>query len=230
MKPVNIKEARQKEVRRLLKRQWEISKQISNLGLVKLDKPIRYGWYKEIKITHRVENYKHKEAILEVYNKIEKAIWAKTKEKVAFKWQKETSRHLIYKDVPTLSKKQYNKLSDGAKAICVPFRFYECKHKIKTRYYVKLPKRTYKIKFTRAYITHRKRIDPLLESEYDFIESELYKKGYYNITEAHYSWSNSYWNRRINRQEKLKTNKSLKALKKEKLEDIINDTISWERN
>lgn len=230
MKPVHIKAARQKEVRRLLKRQWEISKQINNLGFIELEKPIRYGWYKEIKITHRVENYKHKEAILEVYNKVEKAIWAKTKEKVAFKWQKETSRHLIYNDVPTLSKKQYNKLSDGAKALCVAFRYYEYKHKIKTRFYVKLPKRTYKIKFTRAYITHRKRIDPELLKERSFIEEQLYKKGYYNITEGFYSWSDYYWKARIDRQEKLKTNRSLKELKKYALEDIINETISWERN
>lgn len=230
MKPVNIKAARRKEVRRLLKRQWEISKQINNLGLIKLEKPIRHGWYKEIIITYRIDIYKHKEAIIEVYNKFKKAIWAKTKEEVEFKWQEQTSEHLIYKDIPTLSKKQYNKLSDAAKSLCTPFRYYAYKHRIKTRYYINIPKRTYRIKFTRAYITHRKRIDPELLKERSFIEEQLYKKGYYNITEGFYSWSDSYWKARIDRQEKLKTNKNLKELKKYALEDIINETISWERN
>jgi hypothetical protein len=230
MKPVHIKEARQKEVRRLLRRQWEISKHLRNLGLIKLEKPIRHGWFKEIIITHRIEIFRNKELILEVYDKFEKDIWARTKDKAEFKWQHQTSQHLIYKDIPTLSKKQYNKLSDGAKGLCIPFQFYSEKHKIKTRFYINIPKGAYKIKFTKAYITHRKRTDPLLESERDFIESQLYKKGYYNITEAYYSYPDPYWKAREYRQEKLKINNSLRELKKYALEDLINDTISWERN
>jgi len=230
MKPVHIKTARQKEVRRMLRRQREISKQLRNLGLIKLDKPIRHGWFKEIIITHRIEIFRNKELILEVYDMFEKAIWARTKDKAEFKWQHHTSQHLIYKDIPTLSKKQYNKLSDGAKRLCIPFQFYTYKHKIKTRFYINIPKGAYKIKFTRAYITHRKRIDPKLLKEDSFIDEQLYKKGYYNITEAYYSYSDPYWKAREYRQEKLKTNKNLKELKKYALEDIINDTISWERN
>lgn len=229
MKPVNIKEQRQKEVRRLLKRQREIWKLQRELGFIKLEKPIRHGWFKEIVITQRIEIFKSKDLILEIYNKFEKAIWARTKEKANFIWQHQTSLHLIYKDIPTLSKKQCNKLSDGAKRLCIPFQFYSEKHKIRTRFYINIPKGAYKIKFSRAYVTHIKRIDPLLESESDLIDQQLEKPQYHNITESYYGYSYN-WSLTIAKQEKLKTKRYLKELKKHTLEDIINDTISWERN
>ncbi len=229
MKPVNIKEQRKKEVRRLLKRQREIWKLQRDLGFIKLEKPIRHGWFKEIVITHRIEIFKNKDLIFEVYNKFENAIWARTKEKAAYKWQHQTSQHLIYKDIPTLSKKQYNKLSEGAKRLCIPFQFYSEKHKIRTRFYINIPKGAYKIKFTRAYITHRKRIDPLLESESDLIAQQLEKPQYYEIEKSYYSYKDN-WGLTIGKQEKLKIKRHLKELKKHALEDIVNDTISWERN
>ena len=53
MKPVNIKETRQKEVRRLQHRQWDLWKQQRELGYIELKHPIRHGWYKEIIITQK---------------------------------------------------------------------------------------------------------------------------------------------------------------------------------
>ncbi|AUC74613.1 hypothetical protein [Olleya sp. Bg11-27] len=229
MKPVNIKTTRQKEVRRLQKRQQEIWKLQRALGYTKLDKPIRHGWYKEIVMTNRIEIYRNKDLILEIYEKLEKAFWAKTKEKAAFKWQHQTSIHLIYKDIPTLSKRQFNKLSDGAKQLCIPFEYYTRKQKLRTRFYTKIPKGSYKIKFTRAYITHRQRIDPEIISETDYIASKLNKKGYYNIAEASNPWKDD-WNDSSYKQEQLRTKRGLNELKKYALEDIIKDTILWERN
>lgn len=222
MKPVNTKEKRIREVRRMLKRQRQIWKEIRNLGLIELKKPIKHGWYKEIVITNRIELYKNQTTILEVYDKIEKYVWGKTKEKAHYKWQEQTSRYFIYKDVPTLSKRQYNKLSYAAQCLCVPFQFYTERKKLRTRFYLKIPKSAYKIKLTRAYITHRKRIDPNLLSELDFISKQLNKKGYYNINQAFYPWKD-YWNLKPYKQEKLKTKKHLKELKKIKVQKLIED-------
>lgn len=229
MKPVNIKEERQKKVRRLQNRQWDIWKLQRELGYIELEKPIRHGWYKEIVITEKADRYKNKAAILEIYNKIERYYWGRTKEEAEIKWLNQTSKYLIYKEFPTISKKQFNKLSYKAQCMCTSFQYRnECK-KLKLRFYIRIPKGAYRIKHARAYITHRKRIDPELISEDAFITSQLNKKGYYNITEAMNPWKND-WNSSNYKQEKLKLKRDLKGLKKHALKDVINDTISWENH
>ncbi|MEP5339134.1 MAG: hypothetical protein ABJL44_01590 [Algibacter sp.] len=228
MKPVNIKKARQKEVRRLQHRQWEIWKLQRELGYIELKTPIRHGWYKEIIITQKADRYKNKAAILEIYNKIERYYWGRTKEEAEKKWLSQTSKYLIHKEFPTLSKKEFNKLSYKAQCMCTAFQYRNDSKKLKIRFYIRIPKGAYRIKHARAYITHRKRIDPELISENDFIDSQLSKKGYYNITEALNPWKDD-WNSPYYKQEKLKTKRHLKGLKKYVLEDIINDTMSWEK-
>lgn len=226
MKPVNIKETRQKEVRRLQQRQWGIWKLQRELGYIELKQPIRHGWYKEIIITQKADRYKNKAAILEIYNKIEKCYWGRTKEEAEKKWLSQTSKYLIYKAFPTLSKKQFNKLSFKAQCLCTAFQFRNESKKLKVRFYIRIPKGAYRIKYARAYITHRKRIDPELIKASDFIDYQLNKKGYYNITEAMNPWKDD-WNLHNYKQEKLRTKRNLKALKKYALEDIIKNHISW---
>ncbi|WP_179317260.1 hypothetical protein [Winogradskyella undariae] len=229
MKPINIKEQRLKEVRRLQNRQWEIWKLQRELGCIKLKEPIRHGWYKEIVITERIERYKNKAEILELYNKIERYYWGRTKEEAEKKWLNQTSKHLIYKGFPTISKKQFNKLSFKAQCMCTAFQFRNENKKLSVRFYIRIPKRAYRIKHARAYITHRKRIDPELIREADFITSQFNKKGYYNIYEAMNPWKDD-WNLTHFKQEKLKTKRHLKGLKKYALKDVINETVSWENH
>lgn len=229
MKPVNIKEERQKEVRRLKNRQWEIWKLQRDLGYIELKKPIRHGWYKEIIITEKVERYKNKAAILELYDKIERYYWGRTKEEAENKWLNQTSKHLIYKEFPTINKKQFNKLSYKAQCMCTSFQYRNESKKLKLKFYIRIPKGAYRIKYSRAYITHRKRIDPELIREDDFIDSQLNKKGYYNIAEAMNPWKDK-WDYADGKQEKLQIKKHLKALKKYALNYVINDNISWENH
>lgn len=229
MKPINIKEERLKEIRRLQNRQWDIWKLQRELGFIELEKPIRHGWFKEIIITEKVDRYKNKAAILELYNKIERYYWGRTKEEAENKWQNQTSKHLIYKEFPTISKKQFNRLSFKAQCMCTAFQFRNENKKLRVRFYIRIPKGAYRIKHARAYITHRKRIDPELIRENDFINSQFNKKGYYNIYEAIISWKDD-WNLTHHKQEKLKTKRDLKGLKKYTLRDIINETISWENH
>lgn len=227
MKPLNVKETRQKEVQKLLKRQRNIWKLMRELGYFKLKNPIRHGWYKEIVITENVERYKNKNAILEIHDKIEKFYWGKTKEEANKTWLNQTSKYLIYKEFPTLSKKQFNKLSFKAQKMCTSFQYKNEHKKIKIRFYVRIPKGSYKIKYTRAYITHRKRIDPLLESEKDFITQLLNSTKYYNIKASLNPWKD-YWTANENKKRTLKIKRGLLELKKHKLEDILNEKTQWE--
>lgn len=229
MKPAHIKCQRLKEIRRIRKRQRKIWEEKWGLGFIELKKPIRHGWFKEIIITHRVENYKNRVAIRELYDKIEKIFWGKTKEDAERKWLHETSKYLINKEIPTISRRQHNKLSHKAKSLCVPFYHMIESKKLKLRYYVKIPKGAYRIKFAKAYITHSKRIDPELESEGDLLEQQLLKIGFYEANEKLYGWDDD-WKICTHKKEKLKTKRNLRKLKNYNLGELINDEISWERN
>lgn len=229
MRPAHIKCQRLKEVRRIWKRQSEISQELRALGYRKLEVPIRHGWYKEFVVTKKIGRYKHQDAMLEVIEVLEKYAWGRTKEKAAKRWDARTSEHLIVKDIPTLSKRQFNRLSDKAKSLCVPFRFYHNKYKTKTRFYVKLPKGTYRIKFTRAYITHRRNTDPLLEQEYSFLNGLLMRNGFYEAEQKLNPWK-SYWDYYNTRTIRAEVKIGLGELKKYDIQDIINEELSWEKN
>ncbi|WP_299260050.1 hypothetical protein [uncultured Aquimarina sp.] len=229
MKPAHIKSQRQKEIRRIQKRQRNIWEEQRNLGYIKLEKPIRHGWFKESVITKNVEKYKNQEYIEELHKKLEKSFWGRTKQEAEKNWLHETSKYLINKELPTISPRSFNKLSDGAQRMCVPFRYYTKEKKLKLRFYVNLPKGTYKIKFTKAYVTHSKRIDPKLESEDALIEQQLLKNGYFEEVQKQYNWRD-YWQISKAKKEKLKINSKLRDLKKYKIPEILKEEISWERN
>lgn len=216
-------------MRRIWKRRSEVWKKMRGLGYIELKKPIRHGWFKEIIITHKVDRYKNKAAILEVYDKIEKIFWGRTKEEAQKKWLYQTSKHLIYKDFPTISKRQFNKLSFKAQCMCIPFYYKNERKKLKLRFYIKIPKGAYRIKYTRAYITHSKRIDPILEREAALLEQQLLKSGYYEADQKLNRWKD-YWNLSDLEKEKLKTERTLKSFKKYAIEDILNENILWEIN
>lgn len=216
-------------MRRIWKRRSEIRKEMRELGYIELKKPIRHGWFKEIIITHKVERYKNKAAILEVYDKIEKAFWGRTKIEAQKKWLYQTSKHLIYKDFPTINKKQFNKLSFKAQCMCTPFYYKNERKKLKLRFYIRIPKEAYRVKYTRAYVTHSKRIDPLLESESVLLEQQLLKRGYFEADQKLNRWKD-YWYQSHLEKEKLKTKRALKGIKKYSIQDILKEKITWEIN
>ncbi len=228
MKPAHIKEQRRKTVRNIRKRQRAIYQEIKELGYKKLEEPIRHGWFKEIVLTENIERYKNKIYIQELYDCIEKSFWGRTKEEADKQWFCQISKFLIYRDFPTISKKQFNRLTYKAQAMCTIYSYRDENKKLRKRFYVRIPKGTYRIKYTRAYITHSKRIDPDLESEADLLEQQLYKNGYYNIWQDSY-WKN-YWRRLSEQKQKMQIRKQLNALKQYPLTDIINEKISWEKN
>ena len=229
MRPKHIKEQRDKEVRRIYKRFSQIHKENQALGYIELQKPIRHGWFKEIVITHKIERYKNEAAILEVFNCIEKIFWGRTKAEAQKKWEEQISRCLIYRDFPTISKKQFNELSLKAQSLCTPFyykvRYEGNKYKQKLRFYIRIPKQAYKIKYTRAYITHSKRIDPLLESESALLQQQLLKHGYYQVNQKSYGWKN--WDLSERKKQDLKTKCFLRQFKNYDLINILKEDILW---
>lgn len=220
MKPKNRKELREKEIRKIHKRLDEISKEERNLELIKLDEPYRHGWFKELIITNNIDKYSNKEYIEEVYRLVEKKVWAKTKEEAEKKWKHQISKHLISKDIPSINRKQYNKLSVEAKELCIPFQYYTEKKKLRTRYYIKIPKGAYKIKFTRAYVTHTRNIDTKLQRERILLFQKLERKGYYEAEKKLFPWKSDWPNFRESRQE---AKKKVRMLKKIEIKDFLKE-------
>jgi len=231
MKPKPLKEQKEKKVRGIQKRQWEIRAEIRNLGNIKLEKPVRHGWFKEVVITYNIDRYRNKKHILELFEIIEKKFWGRTKTEADKQWFHQVSKNLIYKDFPTISKKQFNRLAPKAQDMYTVYQYIDCKKKLKKRFYIRIPKSAYRIKYSRAYITHSKRIDPLLESEYALLEQRLLKKEYYKTDQKLYGWgSKDYWSVPKVKRDRLKAREQLKALKKYQLEYVEKEKIVWERN
>lgn len=192
MRPANIQAQRQKEVRQIWKERYKIWKEIHDLPLIKLEHPVRHGWYKEIILTENLDRYKSKPEVEEIFEMFQTYYWGRTKKECEKRWNCQRSKHFIYKDVPTISKKQFNKLSPRAQRLCTPFQYRENK-RLRTRFYVRIPHNGYRIKFTRAYNTHRKMIDPVLESRLSLLEARLLKPGIYEANEARDPYSKDYW-------------------------------------
>ncbi len=228
MKPVSIKDYRKKEVRRLNKERRQLYQKHFDLGYRKLEKPIRHGWYKELVILPQIERYKFKPEIEEIVKKLDRYVWGRTKEEAQKKWDKLQSNHLIFRNIPTLSPKSYRKLSEKAKRHCTAFTFIVDKKRYH-RYYVRIPKHAFKVKYKRAYTTHSKIIDPNIMERLDLIEQQLNKPGWYGVTpDGSFSYK-CRWNVDNTKKKRKQTKSTLLKYKNASLREAQNE-LKWERN
>lgn len=226
MGPVHIKKRKEKEVRQLWKERDEIWQKKYDLPYIELDKPLRHGWYKEIVLTENLDRYKNKVLIEEVFELLTTLHWGRTKEYCDKQWDNQRSKYLIFKDFPTISKKEFNKLSEKAQRLCIPFQ-YRCCRKLKTRFYLRVPKNAYKIKYTRAYITHIKTHDPTLECQMDLIDNKLLKPGFYEADKRNYNHKDR-WGLSETKRSRKNVRRELSRYKNASIGSIKNEL--WERN
>ena len=228
---MNAKLRKEKEFRQLIKTRKQLFELDRNLGYRTLTNPIRHGWYKEIIFTQHIERYKNCEAMIELYSVVQKRFWGRTKAEAHKKWMNQTSEYFIAKDFPTISRKTYNKLSKKAQMLCVPFFYRNERHKLRLRFYINIPKSAYKIKYTRAYITHQKIIDPNLESQMQYIENKLFSSKFFNTYAGLWKPSKYYNSKKLKQhRQQLKIKQQLKTLSHYKVSDVLNNEISWEIN
>ncbi|WP_298509739.1 hypothetical protein [uncultured Kordia sp.] len=181
MKPAHIKEQREKHLRQVEKRLREIWELQRELGYKKLKTPIRHGWFKEVVLTSKIERYRNYEHIIAAFKRAKAQIWGADKGKADAKWYKGVERHEIYGSFKLISRKAYNKLPVGVQKLFRVYVYINRLGKRRYKYYLQIPKECYRVKFTRAYVTHSKIIDPLLESEEALLKAIREKAGYYNL-------------------------------------------------
>lgn len=224
MRPEHIKAQRQKEARRIRKEQRMIREEIRKRPLIKLDKPIRHGWYKEIVLTENLDRYKSQEAVEEIFEILNTYFWGRTKKECDKQWECQRSKHFIYRNVPTISKKQLNKLSEKAQRLCTPFQYRECK-KMKTRFYVRIPLNGYKVKYTRAYNTHKKLLDPNLESRLAVLDQRLLSPGVFEADRAtdRWRWRRDDWETSEAKRSRIKSKQELGRYRNASARSIIEE-------
>jgi len=231
VKPPHIKAQREKEFRRINKRQQDLFKQHIALGYIELEEPIRHGWFKVIGLAPSVERYKHSKAIKEVFQKIRTSYWGATKERAQQFWDQERSRYMLSKDKPTISRKSFNKLSKQGKDLCVFFRYKdETTGKYKGRFYVNFPPGCIHIQYRRSYITHRKRIDPLILQEIAELDSRLMTNGLYEIGCAGWHYNGRRWESFEKKVEAHRVKERLSQYRNAVISESLKENISWERN
>lgn len=115
--------------------------------------------------------------------------------------------------------------------MCTVYSYRTEDKKLRKRFYVRIPKSAYRIKYTRAYITHSKRIDPALESVDALLDNKLLKNGYYETNLKLGGWNyRKDWLTEDYQKDKLKAKKQLKALQNYPIAAILNGKVTWERD
>jgi len=232
MKPAHIKEQRQKQIIKIEKRLREIYKLQRALGYRKLEKPIRHGWFKEVVLTSKIERYRNYEHIITVFKKCKIQVWGADKGKAEAKWYKGVEKHEIYGSFKLISRKAYNKLPNHLKHFFRIYTYKNEKGKWRYKYYLHIAKECYRTKYTRAYVTHSRVIDPELEREEALLDSYQEKKGYYNLYQKRWNL----WKRCMKkyqyipqkRSERSRENARLNRLKGSSLKVIIENEEVWQ--
>ena len=180
-----IIEERIKSVQQLKKELDKNQTAQCNLGYIILDKPIRDGWYRTLKLREDILKSKHAKVYQEVLDAVKVEIWGRDKKHADKNWsnyfRRTSFRFCRYprQGIQCLGEKAFAKLSHKAKKEFRTFNksFFFQKQ---SGYYCTLPDYFFQTDYRRAYITKIKIRSPELESREQEIEellnsSELWK-------------------------------------------------------
>ncbi len=176
MKSLNKIDQRETLVREIKKELSVLYDQLCNLDSVKLDKPIRHGWYKGLVLRADVERREDSAIYQEVLDTCGRWIWGSDKKYTNRNWDRNVKKNKDWQwaGLAWIRKEEFFKLSDKAKKLFVE---YEWKYdpwcgSIK-RYYCHVPKHFYITTFKRAYVTHMQVANGIVDKRVAELESQL---------------------------------------------------------
>jgi len=170
-----------KMVNRLERELDKIHNAQNQLGYLELDKPIRDGWIKTMKLREDVLRSKKSNVYKEVLKSVLKEIWGREKKYADKKWKEffnEHHRNFQRPGIRRLNSKEFSKLSTKAQRCFVKRKRKTCRG-YKNIYCCILPRYYFVVTYRRAYITKRKIISPILESREQEIMELLAKPTLY---------------------------------------------------
>ena len=199
MRPPDITEQRKSHMR-TLKKEWEkLQTAKRNLAKIPLDKPMRYGWYKQLTLRADVARRVDAAVFQEILDVCGRYVWAKTKRMADEQWEdllRSRRRNWQWGGFARVSKHRYNRLSPAAQKYFTEYEYgwNPLKGSLK-RYYCHVPKCYFVLTYKKAYINYLQSVDSELERKIAEVEDVMRQREMFP-----YSW----WagNRWINKYER----------------------------
>jgi hypothetical protein len=191
MKPTKHKDL-EKEYKAVVRERDKVRGLIYDLGYTKLDIPLRHGWYYEMVLDPALEdNPKYKEAYEYVMGQ-DPYIWGKDKKSALESFAKSNSNVDFKNHFLLVGQKDFNRFPDKMHSLCnihiYSVEEYGKKKKVQC-FKLKIPSNYITFKYKKAFVTHRKNLDPTLESRLTELQNLLISAKLYN----HHSIGSGSW-------------------------------------
>jgi hypothetical protein len=221
------KSQRLKEYKRLEKEYNSLWKIKCNLGWYKLEKPIRHGWYKQLTLRTDISRRKDAWIFEEVISNAGMIAWGRDKKMADKIWvkklRKSECRIFDYPGMKRILRKDYQKLKPKVQACFIPVpknigNYY-------TGDYISiLPSWYFETYYEKAFITHRRILDPELDSRMDELENMFESNKYYNFRMI----GNRYWYcNRCRKIERKRVKMALANYDKESYDSMMGKSIPY---
>ena len=162
------------------------------LGYIKLEKPIKHGWFKHLTLRDDIARRKDASVFREILELSGIDIWGLDKKHADKVWDKQSRKDngIQFPGIRKLNQRSYNKLSKKAQKWYEGFDWYwdPQKGNLK-RYHCRVPRYFYKIAYTKAFITKKQVVDPKIEKRMSEIEQILISDEYYYLDKSNYYYS-----------------------------------------
>jgi len=203
MKRLDNIEKRKKQVRAWKKELRKLYKAYNEQEYIKLEKPIRHGWYKHLILREDIARRKDAYIYQEILDRCGADIWGSTKKQADKNWDQYNQRSVRWQ-FPGLEYLDAEKLVGMSPKARLWFEGYDWKWKFSSgyvkRYYCKVPRYYFVVAYTKAYITKKQIVDPDLVSKIDGLENRLLQNKYYRLKKEnvgrHSRWGPFNYNRR----------------------------------
>ena len=208
----NKHENREKEIRaistelnRLYRAKWD-------LGLYKLPKPLRHGWYKQLGLRHDISRRRDVAIFQSIIHVAGIRIWGRNKKQVDLAWTKDNAKRndIQFPGLRKIDKKRYRSLTQSAKKLFegveISWTYWRGTEMI---YHCRVPHYYFILSYTKAYITHRTIIDSELEQKISELEALLRRAAYYDLNMARHSYTDHWHGPFINKRERRRVKMAL---------------------
>lgn len=221
---------RKHEVRKLRKELRDLYTASFNLGYIKLEKPIRHGWFKHLALRDDIARRKDASVFREILEVSGIDIWGLDKKYADKIWDKQSRKDntIQFPGIRKLNQKNYNKLSEKAQKWYEGFDWYwtPAEGNVK-RYYCRVPRYFFKITYTRAFITRKQIVDPKIDKRIAEIKGLLLSDRYYNYDQTNRRYRTKYMNDMYNRIARKRAKVALNNYDENTFDRRIYESIPW---
>lgn len=196
-------EQRETQVRQIHKELGDLYEAKRNMSKLKLPKPLRYGWYKHLRLRGDIERRVDAATFQEIIEVCGSWVWGREKKRVNQNWIERTKkdRDWQFPGFKKLSKEDFEKLSIKAQRHFVEHEKYWSAWTGSVKvYYCTVPRFYFVTTYSRAYVYEKQLVDANIESRIDELENNLLDNKLYGIAyRSRGYWPRKYYKNQYNR-------------------------------